>query len=190
MSKQIRLILKISIILFLALSSGCSSNNMDTETNYCIQPESFSLVDIIGTWEYKNYISENAVEIDTLVIRSDGFYQQVLSLQNPKIYYMSEWLPWQLKEIAPGNFRLYIEGMNLCLYLDVNHCEEINEGFTSSQGMDVCLDEFVITENAGYFIIAREPRENKQLVDKIKLFTLRVFTDGGINSYEKVNRLP
>jgi hypothetical protein len=89
--------------------------------NMCTPPpEGFSEQDLVGTWEGRSIgIS------DTLIIREDGTYKQIIHINyetEPDIDYETDWQPWRL-EYVDGIPYLHLEGMRLCAINTNLSCE-------------------------------------------------------------------
>jgi len=80
---------------------GCSS------FQYTPPPQSFKEADLIGVWQAKY----GTTRVDTLILRSDGTYQQIFDAPLLKYHYESPWNEWHIEYSSSGKPKLHLEGM-------------------------------------------------------------------------------
>jgi hypothetical protein len=156
-----------TIILFLIaiLISACG-----TELEGCIlPPEDYSESDLIGTWQGR-YLEDT----DTLIIREDGLYKQILDAPTRDFYYESEWLPWRITETLNGIQYLYFEDMRMCVYYSREACEVPDQGVHSWR--DLCNDRNMITPGNGVLMVLGTNERYKQPPRGIVLVSLSAET--------------
>ena len=124
----------------------------NSEKNNCPLPqEGFSEADLVGTW-----MAKRSESTDTLVIRANGTYKQILHLETPSVDYESEWLPWRFEYSESGTPYLHMEKLRLCAYLpDMGDCEQVGGG--ESYFYDFCREESVPMYNEGILIVLGIP---------------------------------
>lgn len=101
-----------------------------------LPPKEFSEKDLIGTW-----VARRLDETDTLIIRDDGKYKQIIRVENSLAEYESGWQIWWLDYSGVGTPNLHLEGMRLCLALLEDDCSQA--GWGKLQWHDVCKDTWV-----------------------------------------------
>jgi len=119
-----------------------------SEKNNCPIPQKgFSEANLVGTW-----MARRLESTDTLIIRTDGTYKQIIHLENPTVDYESEWLTWWLEYSENGVPYLHMENLRLCAYLpDIMDCEQIGGG--EFYFYDFCREESVPMVNEGILIV-------------------------------------
>jgi hypothetical protein len=144
--------------LLLCFLAGCNSN----KSGCTPPPISFTEVDLIGEW-----VAGWPDRQDTLIIREDGTYKQIVHINYidiPDVNYESDWLEWNL-EYSEKNFPyLHLESMSLCGYIpDLKSCDQNGGGnadwdaFNENYYHDFCQDEFILMENEGILMVLGSP---------------------------------
>jgi hypothetical protein len=120
----------------------------DSEKNGCqIPPKGFSESDLVGTW-----VATRLPSTDTLIIRGDGTYKQLIHLENPTVDYESGWLRWQLEYADKGVPYLHMQDMRLCAYVpDIINCKQSGGG--KFYWYDFCRGEAIPMLNEGTLIV-------------------------------------
>jgi len=136
----------------------------------CPVPVNFSEKEIIGTW-----VTGLDISHDTLIIKENRTYKQIIHVQTPAFDYESDWLPWSLKISDIGLPYLYLEGMRLCVYWDGYDCQKI--GGTTDEWYDFCKQEWVKMPLEGILIVLGPPKGMKLPSTDISLFALQRSTD-------------
>jgi len=166
---------KIDLLLIIILSMvifACTSNE---EKNQCTPvPDEFSKEDLFGTW-FAGYVS-NPVRNETIIIRDDGTYKQIIQIENPAFTYESEWLPWQLEKKINNIHYLRLEGMKLCAYWPYIDCEDSGGG--DEYWYDFCQKNWIQTPNHGIILVLGVPKQFTQSPKEIELFLLKKFSEG------------
>jgi hypothetical protein len=94
-------ILLIISLLGLVLMSGC---------NFLLPYWDES--DLIGTWFAAEWSSPQS--FDTLIIKEDGTYKQIIELERLETYYESDWQSWWVEYDEYGYPYLHLEGWQIC----------------------------------------------------------------------------
>jgi hypothetical protein len=118
-------------------------------------PQGFTSADLVGTWA--NNDIDNS---DTLTIRADGKYKQVIHINyttEPDVDYESDWHSWRL-EYKDGIPYLHLEGMRLCAINPELSCDHPGGrgGF-----YDFCRDEAVTMDNEGILLVLGVSKYNQ-----------------------------
>lgn len=143
MNKQ--LVLLTALLSLWGLLSGCTGKQ-DRETECIPPPETFTEKDLVGTWRYGLDDSN-----DTLFIREDGTYKQIIHKESQSFDYESEWLPWWVEYTDIGIPYLHLEGMRLCVVWGELDCETVGGG--EGKWIDYCHDRSVELENEGVLMV-------------------------------------
>jgi hypothetical protein len=140
-------------LLLCLLVSGClDSQGQQLESLRCIPPPSgFSQSDLVGTW-----VGERFGNIDTLIIRSNGQYRQVIRSNESSIAFDGEWLPWRLDYETEGLPYIHLERMRLCAYWTEMECSE--EGGGNLIWYDPCKGAWFKMPNEGVLIALGYPK--------------------------------
>lgn len=138
------------------LSCSCSSfvtrgQSSDDESGCILPPETFKESDLIGTW-YAGHSKRN----DTLILREDGKYKQILNVQIPEYHYESEWRDWWVEDRGSGTPYLHLEGMHLCVYHIGRDCKV--EGGGPGAWYDFCEKRSVLMPGEGILPVLGTPK--------------------------------
>jgi hypothetical protein len=127
----------LSAFALILLLYGCNSGKREIPSICTTPKDGYSISDIAGTW-IAGYVSHPQVR-DTLIIRTDGMYKQIIHVEIPSIDYESDWQPWHLEYLGSTTY-LYMTGMTLCAYRGDTNCKtEEKAGFT----YDPCMGHTV-----------------------------------------------
>ena len=167
----------LALLFTMFILLACSSN-----TDQCPLPqEKISEADLVGTWTAKR--SEST---DTLVIREDGAYKQILHLEIPEVDYESEWLSWQLEYSESGTTYLHMEDLRLCAYLpDIMDCEQVGGG--EFYFYDFCREKSVSMVDEGILIVLGVSKTYTGQVSHDIRLTLLLAWPERVWTYELVN---
>lgn len=150
---------------------ACSS---ESEQSKCTPvPEKFSEKDLVGTW-FAGSVSD-PVRNDTLIIRDNGTYKQIIHIGTPLFDYESEWLSWWLEYGENGIAYLHLEEMRLCAYWPSMDCQELGGG--DIYWYDFCQEQWLQTPNEGIIMVLGIPKRFTQTPRGIDLFLLRKFSE-------------
>jgi hypothetical protein len=128
MNKKLILFVVIPIVSILIIVMGCYFtfllyNNFQIReaANQSLYPRweclELSADDLTGTW-----YAGNPTRNDTLIIREDGTYKQLIHIENDYDF-ESDWQPWRLEYTNDGNL-VHLEGLNLCAaFMNLDDCE-------------------------------------------------------------------
>jgi hypothetical protein len=135
---------------------GCLGvENIDTSSRSdqgCLSPpKNFSESDLIGTWVSLGHNQ------DTLIIRDDGKYKQIIHIEYidiPDVDFESDWQSWWLEEnSADGVPYLHLERMNLCAaFPNLSDCE--HTGGTEKDWNNFCSLSHTRVQSNGEGILA------------------------------------
>ena len=148
----------------------CSCNSEEEDSVGCtLPPEGFTKEDLIGTWVAR-YLTTPKVS-DTLIIRGDGLYKQLIHLEVPAFDYESDWQPWRVEYNELGTPYLYMDGMLLYAYVP-----ELIEKETIGGGdfywTDLCLRKLIkMPPGEGVLIVEGVPTRFDQPPRGIELST-------------------
>jgi hypothetical protein len=165
-----RKFLWIAISFSIFVLAGCVSEAKKTA---CPPPkEGFTEADVIGTWVATHLNFSR----DTLIIREDGKYKQIIHLEIPLTDYESDWLPWSIEHDENGLPYLHMEEMRLCAYApDLISCDQIGGSgedeslFNGGYWYDFCKDEMVLMQDEGVLIVVGVPEQFAQPPKGIRL---------------------
>ncbi len=117
----------------------------------CIPPgDSFTEADLTGTWT-----AERLGQSDTLIIKADGTYKQIIHVEFPQklpIYYEGGWQPWHLEYSKDNIPYLHLIGMRFCGMNPGISCEQSDGG-----GYDFCQDKYVPMNGEGILLVLGTP---------------------------------
>ncbi len=157
---------------------GCTlSSTHDRRPNPCpTTPIKFTVSDLIGTWK-AGWSERN----DTLILREDGTYKQIIYVASPPFDYESEWLTWNV-ELSNHNIPyVHLKGMRLCVYWEGIDCSQI--GGAESEWLDFCDGKWTKMPGEGILIVMGTPDGFIQPPRGISLFALQKHLEGA-TSYE------
>ncbi len=165
-----RIIWSISTTVFILL--GCcgfipliASIFDNSPYQYTPPPSTFTEADLVGTWQAK-YGNAN---VETLVLKSDGTYQQVFDAPESDYFHESPWSNWNLEYSSTGKPKLHLDGMRYFLLGGAN----LN--FDQTRYYDISEDEYIeLTDKVVLGISGDETKPRG-----ISLWHLRTDEDGG-----------
>jgi hypothetical protein len=109
-------------------------------------PEGFSEAELVGTW-----MAGWSDHSDTLIIRADGTYKQIVHVEfvdRSPIDYESGWQSWRLEYSEDNIGYLHLDGFRFCGMNPDIPCEKrIGDGY------DFCRDETIIMDNEGILLV-------------------------------------
>jgi hypothetical protein len=138
-----------------------------------LPPEGFSESDLIGTW-----VGSRIDDTDTLIIRSDGKYKQIIHMENPTVDFESDWQPWWLEYYESGTPYLHLEGMRLCVAEPEMDCEQPGGG--QDPWRSACDDRSGFLINEGILAVIGTPKEFRQPPRGITLVTYERYYLGAL----------
>ncbi len=117
----------IGMWIVLAFLSGCLLEQSPTESppGCPTPPKDFSSSTLVGTW-----VAGRPDWSDTLIIKADGTYKQILHLvSNTRNYdYESTWQSWRLEPQPNGIPYLHLTGYRVCAYWPDISCDQVGGG--------------------------------------------------------------
>ena len=116
----IRVMRNFSVMIFLLVLAACTSNQ---EKGCTPPPEDFTEADLAGVWEV-GFPEFN----DTLIIRENGTYKQIIHDEFEAFDYESDWQPWRIEYRDNGIPFLYLEGMRMCVTAQMLYCNVVGGG--------------------------------------------------------------
>jgi hypothetical protein len=140
----------------------------------CLPIEGFSESDLVGKWQ-----SGISGDSDTLILRSDGKYQQRLVVDSQQTNYVSDWLPWHVELSEAGIPYLHLTGMRLCVYWEGYDCSQLGDRVANVY--DPCQKEPVKMQGEGILIVQGY---SKPLIN-LKLLPMEISIEGG-NAYSYI----
>jgi len=135
----------------LFLLSSCTpaivSRIKTAEAARCSPPiGNFSEANWVGTW-----MAGTPDQVDTLIVRADGTYKQIVHIEFPNrspIDYESDWQPWHLEYSNNKIPYLHLIGMRFCGMNVAIPCDVHN-----GAGYDFCQDEYLPMNGEGILIV-------------------------------------
>ncbi len=106
----------------------------------------FSESDLIGTW-----VEVRAKSEDTLIIRADGTYKQIVHIEYaelPPTDYESDWQPWRLEYSKDNIPYLHLTGYAFCGMNSAIPCSQ-----RDGDGHDFCQNKYVPMNSEGILIV-------------------------------------
>ena len=149
----------------------------ESQSSGCIPPpDAFAEADLVGTWTAG--WSRPGKPDDTLIIREDGTYKQILDLEyaeGPPFKYESDWQLWRLEYGENGQPYLHMAGMRLCAYAGgYIDCNVVGGGEApEAQWYDFCQETWVNMSGEGVLIVQGWPRNASETARDVDLFLLR-----------------
>lgn len=150
--KPLRLMI-IGIVMagcFISISScvpAIISRSKTAEAGGCSPPiGNFSEAKLVGTW-----MAGVPDQRDTLIIKADGTYKQIVHIEFPNkspINYESDWQPWRLEYSEDKIPYLHLNGMRFCGMNVGIPCDMRDGG-----GYDFCRDEYLPMNGEGILIV-------------------------------------
>lgn len=152
--------LPFTLLSFALFLSACSSSQNEEQKGCILPPEGFSESDLIGTW-----VAGRLDDTDTLIIREDGTYKQIIHIEfaeKPTVDFESDWQPWRI-EYTEGIPYLHMTGMRLCASDPNIDCEQLGGGerdwnaYNENFYYDFCQEESVLMPGEGVLIVLGVP---------------------------------
>jgi hypothetical protein len=134
---SVLIIVPLTFVFLIAICVGIAwldQSGRYTREECGLPPKGFSDADLIGTWR-----KTSLGDVDTLIIRGDGLYQQIIHLENPKRDYQSEWQPWRLGFSQSGVAYVHMQGLRICAFNRGYSCDWVNDG--ERPWTDYCQDD-------------------------------------------------
>ncbi len=131
---------RLGFVVWLAILFGACSLGNNAKTP-CKPPEGFTETDLEGTWwaGYHSFPRRS----DTLIIRGDGTYKQIIFLETEDYEYESEWQPWRIEYLGDGVMYVHLTGMRLYAF-NPNLIEKGVVGGGDAWFVDFCEGESVM----------------------------------------------
>jgi len=125
-------------LLVIFLLSACSFG--EKKSHSCQPPDDFTESDLVGTWWAGN--SGYPERSDTLTIKGDGTYKQIIHLKEENYDYESDWQPWRIVTSESGAIFAHLVGMRLYAY-NPNLIEDEVVGGGDALFVDFCTVEIL-----------------------------------------------
>lgn len=151
-----------------------SEKNQDGCT---LPPDNFSESTLVGTW-----VARDRGVTDTLIIKKENLYKQVIHSDNPVIDYESGWQKWKLESNDNAIPYLFLDGLRMCAYLMEQNCDRA--GSDGGFWWDFCEKKGVDMPLGGGVLIVDGIPGSKQQVTGVWLTLPVRFTDAGAWTYE------
>lgn len=158
------------LILALVFFSACTTNQSKEKTG-CIPPEDFSTDDLVGTWK-----AGGETRNDTLIIKEDGHYKQILHVELDGFDHESDWYSWWIDYSDDSIPYLHLENMRMCVYFSAMDCEQVGSGVT--RWYDFCQDEWIQTPGEGVLMVLGVSEIFIQPPGGIELVAFHGYTEG------------
>jgi hypothetical protein len=143
-------------------------------------PKDFTEDDLIGTWYYGG-----PKRNDTLIIRNDGTYKQIVHIEHyeePATDYKSDWQSWWVEYTGNGIPYLHLEGMRMCAHISYSKCDKA--GGSGGAWWDFCEEETVyLPPGEGVLMVLGVPKRFEQPPRGIELAPFSLSIDF-VASYE------
>ena len=144
----------------------------------CLPLENFLEADLVGTW-----VAESLRDTDTLILKEDGTYKQIIHIESRMIDYESDWQRGQIEYTEIGIPHLYLEGLRTCAYLRGSDCRQA--GSDGGFWWDFCAkDSINMPADGGILIVVGVSRQFQQPLRGIRLVLPTRYTDEGAWTYE------
>jgi hypothetical protein len=127
--------------------------DLQTQQSRCdayLPPDDLVATDLVGTWN-----AGSSVRNDTLILREDNTYKQIIHIESTKVDYKSEWQEWRLERKNHGLVYLHLENMRVCGIYPEKSCDDLVAG-----GFDFCQNESVQMVNEGVLLVLGEKKKN------------------------------
>ena len=149
--RWIGIVIGLFILVLIVSDSGIfiSKNEEYQESRCPVADDKFSEADLYGTWK-----AETPGKSDTLIIRSDGTYNQTIHIEfaeKSPIDYTSEWNSWHL-EFSEQNIP-YIHLSNFA-FCGMN--ARISCMVRDGDGHDFCTDKYISMDGEGILLVLGE----------------------------------
>jgi hypothetical protein len=143
-SFSVLLIALLMLIMLLVISVACISNvpqEYVTKGGCSLLPEGFSESDLVGIWVAESVVHQSS---DTLIIRDDGTYKQIINLEYQSIEYESDWQAWWFERRDNGTGYLHLDDYRICAAVSGDFeapCDRVNDG--KIPWADVCEEQWM-----------------------------------------------
>ncbi len=142
-------------IVVVAILAGCAP--VKEEKSRCKPPpQGFTEKDLVGTWVKKHL----DLRSDTLIIKEDGTYKQIIHLEAYSVDYESDWLPWRIEYTDDDIPYLHMEGLRLCAHVpDLRGCDQAGGGdydwnaFNAGEWLDYCHNKWMVQKGEGILLV-------------------------------------
>jgi hypothetical protein len=135
----------------------------------------FSKSNLVGTW-----VAGDPKHSDTLLIKPDGAYKQIVHVEFPRlppIDYESGWQPWYLEYSIKNIPYLHLRGYAFCGMNVAIPCGQRDGG-----GYDFCQDRSIQMLNEGILLVL-ESSEQKPGTREVQYYYHLTYPLGSENSY-------
>ncbi len=142
----------VALAIFLFTFLGCFFSVFQTNehnTGCTPLPNEFTEEDLVGIW-YAGSPSYPKSS-DTLVIRKDGKYKQIIELEFHFVNFESDWQSWRFERRTNGTGYLHLEGFRDCAVVTEHSCEWVNDG--SIPQADVCESKWMEPDPVGESVL-------------------------------------
>jgi hypothetical protein len=129
-------LLMIGIPCYLCISSILKEDQANENRGCPPLPVNFTEADLVGTW-----VARSIDITDTLMIRADGTYKQIIHIGRQSIDYKIEWQRWRFEHRENGTGYLHLEGYRTCASDPYVTCDWVNDG--KKPWADVCESQWM-----------------------------------------------
>lgn len=159
------------ILTFVTIFLYACNTGQEKKTGCLPPPLDFSEADLVGTW----YNNEKLGDTDTLIIREDGKYKQILHLESRAFDYESDWQTWRIEYAESGIPSLHLEGLRVCAYFREMDCDVVGGG----EGIwyDFCQEKWFPMSGEGTLMVLGVGEDFKQPPRGIELVLLSKYIE-------------
>jgi hypothetical protein len=147
------------------------------ETSCPLPPEGFQTSQLIGTW-----VTDFGEKTDTLILREDWQYKQIIRSDASINLYESDWMKWRVEYGESGTPYLHIEGMRLCVSYHLQDCTFVGGGDT--EWWDACENKIIRMPGEGILVVIGIPERFVQPPLGIELTPLIKDPDSPGSAYQ------
>lgn len=159
------------LVISLSCVSTTAPQANETVGGCTMLPEKFSESDLVGTWVSRKSVSKTS---DTLIIREDGAYKQIITLEYQSIEYESDWQAWWFEYRDNGTGYLHLDDYRVCAVNTSYSCEWVNDG--KRPYADVCEGQWIDPDPpAGEIILVVRGIPGSSVENRSHPFVLTLF---------------
>lgn len=105
------------IVLLIVLLCACTP---EAPPECTLPPKGFSDIDLVGTWDALDASGDPGD--NSIIIREDGEYKQIMNVKWQDFKYESDWKPWKVSYSDEGLPYLHLKGFLMCAYWFQTDC--------------------------------------------------------------------
>lgn len=113
----------------------------------CESPPNLTTANLVGTW-----VAGLSNESDSLILREDNKYKQIIVSKRRNINYQTDWQDWRLERDNSGLVHLHLKGMRMCGGFNLlRSCEDVDYN-----GYDFCQDRSILMKGEGILLVLND----------------------------------